>query len=1044
MPFFGEYETVGEPMAVAKESGHVTTVWKARKCGTTGAGVDYVVKIYAPHRKSACGQSEDKLDRDRGLEFLEGVKQLKQAAVGGARCLTLIHAFGTSNEGAWYVTDYFQRGSLAGYIGRVKVDANALRQIVRCLVTGCLDLKRLRGISHGNLKPSNVLLVGQTRALRKTPLVLADAYPAAPLQLASLETEDRRAAGLLLRQAMEAQDLRAIGEIVLELVQGRAYSSSDQYNYPVPRSAGWDNLGKDSENWLQLCNQLLDPNLSPDKINLESLAKRFPAGGGSGKILFATGATVSVCLLATGIYWGINWFGKMGEKNYRNALQVATNAFVAGNYLEAQKKVDDALKRKPEGSDARGFSKQIGEKMENQFTNTLRYAEGQLGATNFGAVETALIELRKLKSADQRIDELDAKIAEAKKRKKVAEIVAGKRDRLKQLLADGRDAAGKPDLIKATNLFAQAQSLATELDDTRAGGAAQVGLKTAIQNLAQLTQKQQWTAQFENWMGAGRAAMNTNGWNEATNFLRQAKALADNHLQDQTLVKRADSELQTAEAGLAKFHSEKEVRDQIKGWLDRARLDESQSPKPDWNAASNANAKALSKASELKDEALIAAAKAGIERASHGLKAEENTQRMKHAFEDLLNAGQAAMVTNGWRAATNLLSHARAQAQELQDAALINKVDSQMAQAQGGLKIWDLINDGGLAAQGARWEAASNSFAAALEKSKQPGFSQLNNAASQGLSNALTCLSVESLIQRGDLAGRTNGWRDASNFFGQAVRSVATLTYLKAASLSSNAEQRYQHAVTNLNAQIASEHEIQTREQAYNTAKHYFDLGKYIDAAQACGDYAGSDDRFKNLVQEIGVQRAALDAASAKFSKGDYSFISGLADRNYNTNPPFTDLLRNGDQEKKTFDELDKLIQAGDWKAFLKKWPDLPPAVSGKDSFKVLHGLATDKAADNQRMINAKVDQLNKELECFKVWFKVAPDPSAHPLNPSWHPEAGKKAVFRTVALSPQEIDFYQGKLNDLKKEYSNTSPDSLTPNLETFRKLSEKIRNFY
>ena len=94
------------------------------------------------------------------------------------------------------------------------MDSAALQQVVHSIVGVCLALKRARGYSHGNLKPANVLLVGEKkRPLRRTPLHLADAYPASPLQLARLARDDRRVVDELLSKVMEVQDLRGVGRI---------------------------------------------------------------------------------------------------------------------------------------------------------------------------------------------------------------------------------------------------------------------------------------------------------------------------------------------------------------------------------------------------------------------------------------------------------------------------------------------------------------------------------------------------------------------------------------------------------------------------------------------------------------------------------------------------------------------------------------------------------------------------------------------------------------------------------------------------------------
>src|SRR5437867_4234096 len=77
MPTFGDYETIGEPIVSREEHGHVSTIWQARKIGANDGRL-YVVKHYVPRRGDA-KEAGDALDIDRGLEFLGGVKHLKQA-----------------------------------------------------------------------------------------------------------------------------------------------------------------------------------------------------------------------------------------------------------------------------------------------------------------------------------------------------------------------------------------------------------------------------------------------------------------------------------------------------------------------------------------------------------------------------------------------------------------------------------------------------------------------------------------------------------------------------------------------------------------------------------------------------------------------------------------------------------------------------------------------------------------------------------------------------------------------------------------------------
>ena len=82
MPIFGEFETVGEPVSAIWEPGHTSLVWKARRLD--GQPGDFAIKCYAPKpRLEEASGLPDNLVPDRGLQFLEGIKQLEQARAEG-------------------------------------------------------------------------------------------------------------------------------------------------------------------------------------------------------------------------------------------------------------------------------------------------------------------------------------------------------------------------------------------------------------------------------------------------------------------------------------------------------------------------------------------------------------------------------------------------------------------------------------------------------------------------------------------------------------------------------------------------------------------------------------------------------------------------------------------------------------------------------------------------------------------------------------------------------------------------------------------------
>jgi tetratricopeptide (TPR) repeat protein len=359
MPVFGEYETLGEPVAVTEERGHTSRVWQARLAGSKDGRL-FAIKCYQPRPQQPKPGETEHLQKDRSLEFLEAVKQLKKAHSEGGRCLSPIHAFGIAPEGAWYVTDFYPGKTLKELIvRRGRVDSAALRHVVRSVVAGCLALKRSRGYSHGNLKAGNVFLVGKPRALSQRPIQLGDPYPASVTQLAGLEDQDRKAVGELLNQTVEAQDLRAVGELLLQLVRGRLIANAFDFDYPIARSPAWDNLGKEGETWRELCNQLLSPQLSLQTVNLESLDKKFQPTIEPAKLRLIGAVAGGVILVGVALFLAVGMRSRAKEKEFQQYLQGAQQALSVTNLVEARKEIERALKVRPGDSTAQALKGNI-------------------------------------------------------------------------------------------------------------------------------------------------------------------------------------------------------------------------------------------------------------------------------------------------------------------------------------------------------------------------------------------------------------------------------------------------------------------------------------------------------------------------------------------------------------------------------------------------------------------------------------------------------------------------------------------------------------
>jgi len=300
MPRFGGFETIGAPAEAIHERGFVASVWQARRVGS-GENRLFAIKVYAARAASSeVTAAEEGLNGQRHRAFLEGVKQLKEASAGGKhRNLTPVYDSGFSDEGAWYATDFYPRGSLKTWISRRgEIDGAALKHVLHEVITGCLRLKQARGHGHGNIKAANVFLTGKPRPLRKTRLVLGDPFPAAPLQLAQLDLANRSGTSELLQPVQEAQDLRALGELILQLVEGRLIRGAQDYTYPIASSESWQKLGGDAERWRQMCNRLLDPQLSLDAVNLSVLEQELRPSAAAARLPAILGGIGAVCLLA--------------------------------------------------------------------------------------------------------------------------------------------------------------------------------------------------------------------------------------------------------------------------------------------------------------------------------------------------------------------------------------------------------------------------------------------------------------------------------------------------------------------------------------------------------------------------------------------------------------------------------------------------------------------------------------------------------------------------------------------------------------------------
>ncbi|MBN2505612.1 MAG: hypothetical protein JXQ71_02850, partial [Verrucomicrobia bacterium] len=316
---YGDYELISEIAA-----SRIAEVHLARKQGR-----QYVLKRFRPLLLAEEERYDhgdlNVLGEDLHLKFLEAAKIQKKAADHGARRCAPIHDAGHTGEGAWYVTDHYPRGSLKRWIQqRTTLDTATLRKVLANVLAALLDLQRLTGRSHGNLKPANILLGGGLGApLGRTPIFLTDL----------------RAGAAADAPMIELHDLRALGEVILQLVTGREISGPDEYNYPIEPSPAWNKLGDKQRDWLELCNRLVNPKLSLQSCTLASLAReikppksRMPSWRAIPPRVWKVAAAVGGALALAGVLWG--WLPNR-ETRYQEALQVQPHAEGVGDRGDA-------------------------------------------------------------------------------------------------------------------------------------------------------------------------------------------------------------------------------------------------------------------------------------------------------------------------------------------------------------------------------------------------------------------------------------------------------------------------------------------------------------------------------------------------------------------------------------------------------------------------------------------------------------------------------------------------------------------------------------
>lgn len=278
MASYGGYETVRE----LYRSGLAST-FSARKTGESGES--RTVKLYQPF---LAGDDMAERIESEVASFVDGARTQQKVAGSGARYWSAVHDVAKVPGGAFAIGDYHRRSAQQLIAGRVKLSPGGLYRLVRAVVEGLAELKKTCNRPHGNLKPSNILLTGKSKVNQARPL-LTD-----PIGSDKLDP-----------QVGDVVDFHALGELIYQLVLHRTGKAMG--GWPAPDGPEWQRLGKRGEQWRQLCNRLLNPNLAPNLMTfddlLDDIEKLKATDRSPAMLLIPAAAVVIVAGAAAALFW---------------------------------------------------------------------------------------------------------------------------------------------------------------------------------------------------------------------------------------------------------------------------------------------------------------------------------------------------------------------------------------------------------------------------------------------------------------------------------------------------------------------------------------------------------------------------------------------------------------------------------------------------------------------------------------------------------------------------------------------------------------------
>lgn len=237
---FGRYEIVEELCSSAQAA-----VYRAKLVG--GSDARFAIKVFNS------SQTDPDEPHWEAQYFLDRARVQRHLVNNGAKYWAPVHDLGLQGFTAYAVTDFHPRSIQTLITDQTPISASFLHAMVLNIVRGLTELGQIASRSHGNLKPSNVLLVG--REPETARVLLADPGPA------------RHAA-----KDAEIGDLHAVGLLIHQLVLNRKFDGP--VGESLPASSGWERLGPYAESWRQLCHDLMAHRIDGWPASLLGVARK--------------------------------------------------------------------------------------------------------------------------------------------------------------------------------------------------------------------------------------------------------------------------------------------------------------------------------------------------------------------------------------------------------------------------------------------------------------------------------------------------------------------------------------------------------------------------------------------------------------------------------------------------------------------------------------------------------------------------------------------------------------------------------------------------